>query len=206
MKNKSDHHNLPTLILVLVVGTILVGGLFWWSKSKTAPPEETSTPELIPTQPASIGIILRSSGDEVLPALQTIDQADYVRVIQSAWQEALSKAPQSAIKFPNDANLLALQVASTASSDPKSLVVYANRPVIIETTPVQNLPNNQAYALELDRENYQLLIRFLHTPQVVAVDVPQVLTEAFNQIINQRRLPQEVESNPYKILAFEVLL
>jgi len=203
MKKTSDRVN---IIGILILGALLIGGLFWWQKSQDSPSTPASVTEPTQPQPATTGIILRSTSDEELSPLQPIDQPQFAQAIQAAWEEALSKAPQNVAKFPNDANLIALQVPTNDPLAPQTLVVYANKPIIVETNPVESLANDQPYELAIDRENYQLLIKFSYTPPVTALDLHQVLTEAFNQILNHRRLPVDQENSPYKILAFEALL
>lgn len=206
MKKSSAKFNIYSILVISVVGVLLTGGLIWWQKSNTKPSTPISVTESTSPQSETIGIILRSPSSQQLSPLQPVDQNKYAQAIQAAWSETLAKAPQNVAKFSNDPNLIAFQLMLPNQAQPQSFVVYGNRPVIVETNPVDSLPDNQAYQLDFDRENYQLVIKFTYTPQVTALDLNQVLTETFNQILNYRRPSADQENNPYKILAFEALI
>lgn len=188
------------LLLILVVVII-----FWRMNSSSPaskPQPDSSAGQFIAPL---VGVEIRSTSGTELPLLQPIDQSLLGSTLQQAWTDAITKAPQNAVKFPNDPNLVAFQISLPDQVEPKSFVVYANRPVIVETNQVESLPGDQVYQLDYDRENYQLVIKFSYTSQVTALDLPQVLTETFNQILNQRRLPQDVENNPITTQVFEAL-
>lgn len=196
-------------IMALVVMGVIIFALFGyyrWQQTHQAQLPSQSIENEPTTVPVVDAVAIRFVGQEELLPLEPIEQNLYRTAIQAAWEETLSKSPQSMARFPNDANMIGLQLQRDPQAEPKTFVIYTNKPIIVETEQVNSLPNNQTSSIELDQESNQLLIKFKHLPQVTALDLPQVLSESFNTIVNSKRLPNDVKNNPLRILAFETLL
>jgi len=155
-----------TSVLIIVVGYLLL--------SRVSPTQEPQT-----------SLILQQSYDGSLP-VKPINQAYYQSVIQSSWDEALERGSTNIVNFPNDPNLVAFQYKSPETTTPASFVLYRNKPIILRTKKVLELPNRQLSRLTLSHEKYQLVVLFEFTPEVKELDIAPLLTETFKTIVKGR--------------------
>lgn len=143
---------------------------------------QTRNATVSPTPTPRTSLMIQQSYDGAL-AVKPIDQAKYDKIIQKAWDEALTKGSTNVVNFPNDPDLIAFQYLPVGADKPIGLVVYRNKPIIIKTKKVLELPEGKPYRISLDRENYRLVVLFEYTSQVSELKIAETLEEAFKQVI-----------------------
>ena len=156
------------LVLTISLGIITVGLFLLSRQSRTREPQTA--------------IVLQQSYDGSLP-VKPIDQAYYQSIIQSSWDEALERGSANIVNFPNDPNLVAFQYRSSDSTAPASFVLYRNKPIILRTKKVLELPNAQSSRLTLSHEKYQLVALFEFTPEIKELNIGPILENAFDAIV-----------------------
>ena len=143
---------------------------------------QTRSVKVSPTPTPRTSVMVQQSYDGAL-AVKPIDQAKYEKIIQKAWDEALTKGSTNVVNFTNDPDLIAFQYLPLGAEEPIGLVVYRNKPVIIKTKKVIELPEGKPYRISLDRENYRLVVLFEYTSQVSELQIAETLEEAFTQVV-----------------------
>ena len=133
----------------------------------------------VPLQP---GIIVQQSYDGALP-LKPIDQDKYRAAIQKAWEEALVKGSTNIVFFPKDPELVAFSYSPTDTPATSALVLYKNKPIILKTKKVLELPAGATSKITLSSQAYQLVVTFEYTPAVSELNIASTLKEAFEQAI-----------------------
>lgn len=136
-------------------------------------------------QEQRVGVILEQTGAEPLPLKYDLDQNQYAQAIEAGWEEARNHPNKQVLGFADDKNLMAFTYYQPGQ-EPIGIVAYKNQPVTVVTEPVDSLSNGQPYELVLERNNYQLKIRFRYTPAVSELDLPQVLNDAFATMLAGR--------------------
>ena len=157
---------------VYLLGTVLFVGFFYF---RSHPP--TSKTPIYQT-----GIIVQQSYDGALP-LKPIDQEKYRKIIEKSWDEALVRGSTNIVNFPNDPNLVAFQYKYPDATAPASFVLYRNKPIILRTKKVLELPGEVTSRTTLSSANYGLVVLFEYTPAVSELNIDQTLAVAFKQAI-----------------------
>jgi hypothetical protein len=62
-------------------------------------------------------------------------------------------------------------------------VLYRNKPIILRTKKVLELPNAQSSRLTLSHEKYQLVALFEFTPEIKELNIGPILENAFDAIV-----------------------
>ncbi|MCA9372525.1 hypothetical protein KC921_00330 [Candidatus Woesebacteria bacterium] len=192
--------NKPMLYLVggLLLGlfVVMVGYLLVKQNQNSLNTEEVST---IP----KIGYQLNQGATE-LPLAQEYDQEVLYDANQDAWDELIEKAPTNVTIHPSDERLLAIVLPKTETSDQQTLMAYKHRPVVINTMPVDTLPNGETSEFTVTAQNYQLVIDYSFTPAVTSLDIPQILNAGFDRLLEQTQ--PSLGEQPQPIKAFSRLL
>lgn len=160
--------------VTIVVIAVLVGVLI---SQKKVPPDKSA--DVSTPQP---GVVVQQSYDGAL-AMKPIDQERYRQIIQKAWDRALVEGSTHVLRFPKDPELVGFRYSPDGSPTDKALVVYMDKPIILRTKKVLELPDGVASRITLSRENYQLVVLFEFTSAVSELDVGKVLEESFTQVI-----------------------
>lgn len=135
-----------------------------------------------PTPPTSV-IIQRTPGADI--KTDQIDQTQYHKIIQDAWDRALVEGATNVVSFTNDPNLIAFSYTSPGDEKPHAIVVYRNRPIIIRMKKVSDLPGGEASRVSLSAENYQLVVVLEYTDRLTAIDAKVMILEAFSLTSSQ---------------------
>lgn len=174
-------------LLALGLGLILLLLITAWLLSQRQPksptPSTNETSNLWPDRRA--GIELRQSENAPLPLKFELDQDRYGVAIEQAWYEARLLPASRVLGFEGDPNLVAF-VYRSPGQEMAPLVVYTNQPIIVQTIPVDGLPERAPASIELASDNYQLLIRYQYTPQIKELDLPQLLLDGFALITGEQ--------------------
>lgn len=163
---------LMVAIGVYLLGAVLFVGFFYFR----------SHPPTSQTPISQTGIIVQQSYDGALP-LKPIDQDKYRKIIEKSWEEALVRGSTNIVNFPNDPNLIAFQYKYPDASAPASFVLYRNKPIILRTKKVLELPDAQTSRLTLSHEKYQLVVLFEFTPEVKELNIAPILKDAFEAMV-----------------------
>lgn len=189
--------------MLYLVGGLLLGlfvvmvGYFLVQQNRTAlNTEEVST---IP----KLGYQLNQGATE-LPLAQEYDQEVLYDANQAAWDELIEKAPTNVTIHPSDDRLLAMVLPKTETSDQQTLMAYKHRPVVINTLPVDSLPDGATADFTVTAQNYQLVIDYSYTPAVTSLDIPQILNDGFDRLLEQTQ--PSLGEKPMSVEAFARLL
>jgi hypothetical protein len=93
------------------------------------------------------------------------------------------KGSTNIASFPKDPQLVAFSYSPTDAPATNALVVYKNKPIIVKTKKVLELPSGASSKVTLSSQNYQLVVVFEYTPTVSELDVDQTLAIAFRQAV-----------------------
>lgn len=139
------------------------------------------TPAL-PTPTPPTAVVIEQSGDGGLNT-PSLDHAKLNRVIQDAWDRALTEGATNVVSFTNDPDLVAFGYRPAGSDKETAIVVYRNRPITLRTRLVESLPDDNLSRVTLRGESYHLVVEFEYTSRVKTLDIEKTLNEAFAQAI-----------------------